>query len=45
METTLAIIDICLTHFKAENRQGKRFGELLNRTGLAFLAPYLPKSA
>ncbi len=44
-ETTLAIIETCLTHFKAENRQGERFGELLNRTGLAFLAPYTPKTA
>jgi len=43
-ETTLAIIEACLTHFKAENRQGERFGELLNRTGLAFLAPYTLKT-
>lgn len=42
-EITLKIIDACLTHFKAENRQGERFGELLNRTGAAFLAPYLLK--
>ena len=44
-ETTLTIIDTCLAHFKAENRQGERFGEVLNRTGLAFLAPYTPKTA
>ena len=44
-ETTLAIIETCLTHFKAENRQGERFGELLNRTGLAFLAPYALKTS
>lgn len=44
-ETTLAIIETCLIHFKAENRQGERFGELLNRTGLAFLAPYTLETA
>jgi len=44
-ETTLAIVETCLTHFKAENRQGERFGALLARTGLAFLAPYTPKPA
>ncbi len=38
-ETTLAIIDACLTHFKTENRRGERFGEVLNRTGLGFLLP------
>lgn len=43
-ETTLAIIDTCLTHFKAENIQGERFGEVLNRTGLAFLAPHTLKT-
>jgi len=44
-ETTLAIIDTCLTHFKAENSQGERFGEVLNRTGHAFLAPHTIKTA
>ena len=44
-ETTLAIIDTCLAHFKAENKQGERFGEVINRTGLAFLAPYSLKTA
>jgi dissimilatory sulfite reductase (desulfoviridin) alpha/beta subunit len=44
-ETTLAIIGICLGHFKAENRKGERFGELLNRTGFDFLAPYTLKIA
>src|SRR3989339_536482 len=34
-ETTLAIIATCLSHFKAENRQGERFGEVLNRTGFS----------
>ncbi|MCX5875784.1 MAG: 4Fe-4S binding protein [Deltaproteobacteria bacterium] len=43
-ETTLAIIDTCLAHFKAENKQGERFGELLDRTGLAFLSPYTFKT-
>ncbi|MCX5865053.1 MAG: 4Fe-4S dicluster domain-containing protein [Deltaproteobacteria bacterium] len=43
-ETTLTIIDTCLTHFKAQNKEGERFGELLNRTGLAFLAPYTLKT-
>ncbi len=43
--TTLAIIETCLIHFKAENRQGERFGELLTRTGFAFLAPYALKAA
>ena len=43
-EATLTIIDTCLAHFKAENRQGERFGEVLNRTGFAFLAPYALKS-
>jgi len=43
-ETTLAIIDTCLVHFKGENKQGERFGEVLNRTGLAFLAPYTLKT-
>ena len=40
-----AIIGTCLTHFKAENREGERFGELLARTGFDFLAPYTPKIA
>jgi len=44
-ETTLAIIDTCLIHFKAENKQGERFGELLNRTGIAFFTPYTFKAA
>jgi dissimilatory sulfite reductase (desulfoviridin) alpha/beta subunit len=44
-ETTLAIIETCLIHFKTENKQGERFGELLNRTGLGFLAPYTLKPA
>lgn len=44
-ETTLAIIEICLNHFKAENQRGERFGELLTRTGLAFLAPYALKQS
>jgi dissimilatory sulfite reductase (desulfoviridin) alpha/beta subunit len=44
-ETTLAIIDTCLAHFKTENIQGERFGEVLNRTGLAFLAPHTLKTA
>jgi len=44
-DTTLAIIEACLTHFKAENRQGERFGELLNRTGFGFLSPYTLKTA
>jgi len=44
-ETTLAIIDSCLTHFKAENRHGERFGEVLNRTSLGFLAPYAQRTA
>ncbi|MFZ5774166.1 MAG: 4Fe-4S binding protein [Thermodesulfobacteriota bacterium] len=37
-EETLAVVARCLAHFKAENRQGERFGEILNRTGLDFLA-------
>jgi dissimilatory sulfite reductase (desulfoviridin) alpha/beta subunit len=44
-ETTLAIIETCLAHFKTENKQGERFGELLNRTGFGFLAPYTLKAA
>ena len=44
-ETTLAIIETCLTHFKTENMQGERFGEVLNRTGFGFLAPYTLKPA
>ena len=44
-ETTLVIIDACLNHFKAENRHGERFGEVLNRTSLDFLAPYAQRSA
>ena len=43
-ETTLAIIATCLTHFKAENRQGERFGDLLTRTGFGFLSPYILKT-
>ncbi len=43
-ETTLAIIETCLTHFKAENKEGERFGEVLNRTGFDFLAPYTLKT-
>ncbi|OGR02287.1 MAG: sulfite reductase [Deltaproteobacteria bacterium RIFOXYD12_FULL_53_23] len=44
-ENTLAIIETCLTHFKAENRQGERFGEVLNRTGPSFLSPYVFKGS
>lgn len=44
-DTTLAIVESCLNHFKAENRQGERFGETLNRTGFKFLAPYTLKTA
>ncbi|MFA7381809.1 MAG: 4Fe-4S binding protein, partial [Desulfurivibrionaceae bacterium] len=43
-ETTLTIIATCLAHFKAENREGERFGDLLNRTGFGFLAPYTLKT-
>jgi len=38
---TVAIVERCLEHFKAENQKGERFGELLNRTGTTFLAPHL----
>lgn len=44
-DTTLAIVENCLNHFKAENRQGERFGETLNRTGFEFLVPYTLKTA
>ncbi|MBA3002573.1 MAG: 4Fe-4S dicluster domain-containing protein [Desulfurivibrio sp.] len=44
-QTTLEIVDTCLIHFKAENRRGERFGELLNRTGGEFLSPYTLKPA
>ena len=43
-ETTLTIIEACLSHFKAENKEGERFGELLNRSGFGFLAPYALKT-
>ena len=42
---TVAIVEACLRHFKAENRKGERFGEILNRTGLAFLAAHLQETA
>ncbi|MGV1101068.1 4Fe-4S dicluster domain-containing protein [Thiovibrio sp. JS02] len=42
---TLAVVAQCLLHFKAENQKGERFGEILNRTGLAFLAPHTPRGA
>lgn len=44
-ETTLSIVETCLSHFKAENKQGERFGELLTRTGFGFLSPYTLKNA
>jgi len=37
---TLAIIEACLIHFKAENKEGERFGEVINRTGLEFLSSF-----
>lgn len=36
-EATLAVVKKCLGHFMARSKQGERFGELINRTGLDFL--------
>jgi anaerobic sulfite reductase subunit C len=36
-EEALGIIEQCLDHYLRENREGERFGEILNRTGLGFL--------
>lgn len=44
-QTTLEIVEACLNHFKTENKQGERFGALLNRTGFEFLSPYTLKPA
>lgn len=44
-EETLAIIKKCLTHYMAHTIKGERFGEIINRTGLDFLAPYTLKTA
>lgn len=44
VEATLAVVDACLIHFKRENRDGERFGELINRTGLEFLATFFQKN-
>lgn len=31
------VVEQCLLHYKTHSRKGERFGEVLNRTGLAFL--------
>ncbi len=36
-EQALAIADACLRHFKTHSTCGERFGEILSRTGFAFL--------
>jgi anaerobic sulfite reductase subunit C len=36
-EEILAAAAKCLYHYKANNQKGERFGEILNRTGYAFL--------
>ncbi len=33
----LTIVEQCIDHYLKENREGERFGEILNRTGLKFL--------
>lgn len=38
---TLAIVRQCVDHFMAHTTRGERFGEIINRTGLDFLAPLL----
>ncbi|MEW6595294.1 MAG: 4Fe-4S binding protein [Thermodesulfobacteriota bacterium] len=38
-EATLAIVRQCVDHFMAQTTKGERFGEIINRTGLDFLAP------
>ncbi|MEW6502196.1 MAG: 4Fe-4S binding protein [Thermodesulfobacteriota bacterium] len=40
-ETALAVVRLCADHFMAHTQRGERFGEILNRTGLDFLAPIL----
>lgn len=40
-EATLAIVRQCVDHFMAHTTRGERFGEIIIRTGLDFLAPLL----
>lgn len=40
-EATLAVVRQCVDHFLAHTQRGERFGEIINRTGLDFLAPIL----
>jgi anaerobic sulfite reductase subunit C len=35
-EQVLSIVEQCIDHYLSENRDGERFGEILNRTGLGF---------
>ncbi|MFC1834272.1 4Fe-4S dicluster domain-containing protein [Thermodesulfobacteriota bacterium] len=36
---TVEIVERCVSHYKMNNNNGERFGEILNRTGLGFLNP------
>ncbi len=40
-QEALAAVEQCLHHYKAHNQRGERFGEILNRTGYAFLEELL----
>jgi anaerobic sulfite reductase subunit C len=41
----LGLVEKCLSHFKAHNQRGERFGDILNRTGYAFLGELLRLSS
>lgn len=43
-EATLAIVRQCVDHFITHTTRGERFGKILNRTGLDFLAPLLDRN-
>jgi len=43
-ETALAIVQQCVGHFMTHTRRGERFGEIINRTGLNFLAPIMEQN-
>lgn len=38
-DATMAVVQQCVAHFMAHTTRGERFGEILNRTTIAFLDP------
>jgi anaerobic sulfite reductase subunit C len=43
-EEVLRVVNLCLDHFMSHNKEGERFREIINRTGLDFLAAELHRA-